>query len=159
MFYCIIWLFFKDFIYLFMRDTERQKYRQREKQASCGGWCGTRSRTPGSCPEPKAGAQPLSHPGAAPSSLVLACSKWSQTSCIIYWLVTSSTHLFFVTLIFILTITLYHPLPLVYKLCLAKRGCEERETLLHFWWECKPGMATLENSTEVPQKVKNSSTL
>ena len=28
-------LFFKDFIYLFMRDRERQRYRQREKQASC----------------------------------------------------------------------------------------------------------------------------
>ena len=28
--------FFKDFIYLFMRDTERQTHRQREKQASYG---------------------------------------------------------------------------------------------------------------------------
>ena len=26
---------FKDFIYLFMRDTERQRHRQREKQAPC----------------------------------------------------------------------------------------------------------------------------
>ena len=28
-------IFFKDFIYLFMRDTERQRYREREKQAPC----------------------------------------------------------------------------------------------------------------------------
>ena len=26
---------FKDFIYLFMRETERQRHRQREKQAPC----------------------------------------------------------------------------------------------------------------------------
>ena len=47
-----------------MRYTERQRYRQREKQAPC--------RKPdvrldpgtlGSRPEPKADAQPLSHPG------------------------------------------------------------------------------------------------
>ena len=49
-----------------MRDThrERQKHRQREKQAPCGEpnvefdpW------TLGSCPGPKAGAKLLSHPG------------------------------------------------------------------------------------------------
>ena len=28
--------FFKDFIYVFMRDTERQRYRQRENEAPCG---------------------------------------------------------------------------------------------------------------------------
>ena len=28
--------FFKDFIYVFMRDTERQSYRQRENEAPCG---------------------------------------------------------------------------------------------------------------------------
>ena len=27
--------FFKDFIYVFMRDTERQRYRQRENEAPC----------------------------------------------------------------------------------------------------------------------------
>ena len=54
------------FIYLFMRHTHRgrQRHRQREKQVPC--------REPdmeldpgtvGSCPEPKADAQPLSHPG------------------------------------------------------------------------------------------------
>ena len=28
--------FFKEFIYLFIRDTERQRHRQREKQAPYG---------------------------------------------------------------------------------------------------------------------------
>ena len=48
----------KDFIYLFMRDTERererQKYRQREKQASCREPnVGLDPGTPGSCPDTK----------------------------------------------------------------------------------------------------------
>ena len=51
--------FFKDFIYLFMKDTEREA----EKQLTQGARYRTRSRAPGSCPEPKASAQPLSHPG------------------------------------------------------------------------------------------------
>ena len=59
--------FFKDFIYLFMRDTERerQRHRQREKQTPCEepDW-GLHPRTPGSRPEPKADTQPLSNPGA-----------------------------------------------------------------------------------------------
>ena len=49
-----------------MIDTERQRHRQREKQAS------TKEpdvrldpRTPGSCLEPEADAQPLSHPGVS----------------------------------------------------------------------------------------------
>ena len=57
--------FFKDFIYLFMRDTEgeRPRLRQREKQASCREPdVGLDPRTPGSCTELKAVAQPLSHP-------------------------------------------------------------------------------------------------
>ena len=56
----------KDFTYLFMRDTEgeRQRLRQREKQASCQEPdVGLHPRTPRSCPEPKAVIQPLSHPG------------------------------------------------------------------------------------------------
>ena len=32
----IYFIFFKDFICLFKSDTERQRYRQREKQAPCG---------------------------------------------------------------------------------------------------------------------------
>ena len=50
-----------------MRDTERerQRHRQREKQAPCKEPdLGLDSRSPGSRPEPKAGAlKPMSHPG------------------------------------------------------------------------------------------------
>ena len=64
--------FLKDFIYLFMRDTEREaktgrersRDRQREKQASCmEPDVGRDPRTPGSRPGPKADTEPLSHPG------------------------------------------------------------------------------------------------
>ena len=63
--------FFKDFIYLFIemqrvreRERERQRHRQREKQAPCREPdVGLDPRTLGSCPGPKAGAKPLSHPG------------------------------------------------------------------------------------------------
>ena len=62
----VLLIFKKDFIYLFMRDTERmrQRHKQREKQAPC--------RKPdeelnpgtlGSRLELKADAQPLSYPG------------------------------------------------------------------------------------------------
>ena len=65
-------LFLKDFIYLFMTDRERQRHRQMEKQAPCrepdGG---LDPSTLGSCPEPKADAQPLSHPGVPPSGFLL----------------------------------------------------------------------------------------
>ena len=49
-----------------MRDTERerQRHRQREKQAPYRKPnVGLDPGTPGSHPEPKADAQPLSHPG------------------------------------------------------------------------------------------------
>ena len=49
-----------------MRDTQREKqrHRQREKQAPCGKPdMGLEPRTPGSRPELKADAQPLSLPG------------------------------------------------------------------------------------------------
>ena len=47
-----------------MRDTESQKHRQREKQALCREPdVGLDPRTLGSCPELKADAQPLNHPG------------------------------------------------------------------------------------------------
>ena len=46
------------------RKRERQRHRQREKQAPCREPdVGLDPRTPRSCPEPKADAQPLSHPG------------------------------------------------------------------------------------------------
>ena len=54
-------------MYLFMRDTKRERGRdrQREKQALCREPdVGLDPRTPGSRPEPKADAQPLSQPGA-----------------------------------------------------------------------------------------------
>ena len=47
----VSFFFFKDFIYLFMRDTERET-------------CELNPGTPGSRPELQANAQPLSHPGA-----------------------------------------------------------------------------------------------
>ena len=48
-----------------MRDTQRQRPRQREKQGPYGEPdVGLDPRTPGSQPEPKAYAQPLSHQGA-----------------------------------------------------------------------------------------------
>ena len=46
------------------RERERQRHRQREKQAPCKEPdVGLDPGTPGSCPESKADAQPLSHPG------------------------------------------------------------------------------------------------
>ena len=65
----LIYLFLKIF-YLFMRETERQRQRQRhrqreEKQVPCKKPnVGLDSGNPGSGPEPKADAQPLSRPGA-----------------------------------------------------------------------------------------------
>ena len=59
----ILFFFFLRF-YLFIyswetqRERERQRHRQREKQAARG-----EPRILGSLPEPKADAQPLSHPG------------------------------------------------------------------------------------------------
>ena len=53
-------LFFKDFIYLFMRDTEGEAGRLVDPDV------GPDPRTPGSHPEPMTDAQPLSHPGDPP---------------------------------------------------------------------------------------------
>ena len=55
--------FFKDFIYLFIRNTERGKDTEGEAGSLKGARCGTPSPDPGSRPEPKADAQLLSHPG------------------------------------------------------------------------------------------------
>ena len=66
---CLLGDFFKDF-YSFMRDIERQRHRQREKQVPCGEPnVGLDPRTPGSRPESKADAQPLSHSGIPVSIL------------------------------------------------------------------------------------------
>ena len=58
-------IFFKDFIYLFMRVTERerQRHRQREQAPCREPDVGLDPGTPGSCLGRKAGAKPLSHPG------------------------------------------------------------------------------------------------
>ena len=60
-------IFFFRF-YLFIHEThtererERQRHRQREEQAACRGpHAGLDPRTPRSCPELKADAQPLGH--------------------------------------------------------------------------------------------------
>ena len=47
------------------RERERETHRQREKQAPCREPdAGLDPGAPGSCPAWKAGAKPLSHPGA-----------------------------------------------------------------------------------------------
>ena len=50
-------------MYLFMGDTQREAETQAEGEPDSmqGARCGTRSREPGSHPELKADAQPLSH--------------------------------------------------------------------------------------------------
>ena len=60
-----IFIFFKDFIYLFTRDTEREaETKRREKQAPCREPnVGLDPGTPGLRPGEKAGTKPLSHPG------------------------------------------------------------------------------------------------
>ena len=46
------------------REREAETHRQREKQAPCKEpEVGFDPGTPGSCPRPKAGTKPLSHPG------------------------------------------------------------------------------------------------
>ena len=59
-------------------ETERQRHRQREKQVSCREPdVGLHPGTPGSRPEPKAGAQLLSHPGVLTSAIFskLLCTQ------------------------------------------------------------------------------------
>ena len=85
--------------YLFMRDTERerQRHRQREKQAPCRELdVGLDPRTPESCPGPKAGTKPLSHPGIPQEQLILKLCRNSLQNIRslgnhLTWLLTSST--------------------------------------------------------------------
>ena len=61
-------LFFLKILFIYSRETQRarQRHRQRKKQALCGEPdAGFNPRTLGSWPEPKADAEPLSHPGAS----------------------------------------------------------------------------------------------
>ena len=56
-------------IFLFIRDTERQRHRQREEQSPCREPdVGLDPRTSGPCPESKADAQSLGHPGVPNST-------------------------------------------------------------------------------------------
>ena len=52
-----------------MRDTQREAETQAEGDAGSMQDAGLDPGTPGSCPEPKADAQPLSHPGVPRESL------------------------------------------------------------------------------------------
>ena len=62
-------IFKKD---LFIREKQRQRHRQREKQAPCGEPdVGLNLRTPGSRPELKADAQPLSPWGALKKAILM----------------------------------------------------------------------------------------
>ena len=70
-------------MYLLMRDTQREaeRHREREKQAPCreldaGLDAGLDPRTPGSHPEPKVDAQPLSYPGTLAHFLSLYFSAF-----------------------------------------------------------------------------------
>ena len=71
---------FERLIYLFTHETHRE--RQRHRQRIKGGWqpdVGLSPRTMGSWPEPKADAQPLSHPGAPSSFCLCVCYiLWSS---------------------------------------------------------------------------------
>ena len=56
--------FLRFYLFIHERHSERQRHKQREKQAPCREPdVGLDPRSPGSCPGPKAGAKPLSHPG------------------------------------------------------------------------------------------------
>ena len=39
------------------------------------------------------------------------------------------------------------------------RGCGEKGTLLHCWWEVQTSTATMENSVEIPLKIANRTAL
>ena len=56
-----------------MRDREREAQTQAEGEAGSMKEPNAEPdpRTPGSCPEPKAGAKPLSHPGIPPDTFFI----------------------------------------------------------------------------------------
>ena len=62
-----------------MRVRERQRHRQRKKQAPCREPdVGLDPGTPGSCPGPKVGAKPLSHPGISHCTVYIKVKKKTE---------------------------------------------------------------------------------
>ena len=61
--------FLRFYLFIYERHRDRETETQAEGEAGSlwGAGCGTQSWIPGSSPEPKADAQPLSHPGAPKS--------------------------------------------------------------------------------------------
>ena len=60
-----------------MKDTERGRNRQREKQAPCREpHVGLDPGTPGQRPGPNAGAKPLSHPGIQVDCIFMLCKTF-----------------------------------------------------------------------------------
>ena len=83
-------LFFKRF-YLFIYERHREREAESEAKGEAGSlwgaWCRTWSQDPGSRPEPKADAQPLSHSGVPRSEFcdgaeIDICDPWSV--CLLY---------------------------------------------------------------------------
>ena len=78
-----LFFFFKRFLFIHERERVAETHRQREKQAPHKEPnAGLDPGNPGSHPEPKADAQPLSHPGV-PSPLFLmarshSCWLWDS---------------------------------------------------------------------------------
>ena len=73
--------FFKDFIYLLMRDREREAETQAEGEAGStqGARCGTRSLVSRITPWAEGGAKLLSHPGCPKKFSILTsflCKSW-----------------------------------------------------------------------------------
>ena len=75
-------LFFKDFIYLFMRDTHREAETQAEGEAGSmqGAQHGTQSRGSRITPWAEGGTKPLSHPGCPPLLFLQAGNPISHLS-------------------------------------------------------------------------------
>ena len=61
--YIFLLLFFKDCIYLFMREREVETQAEGEAGSTLGARCGTRSRVSRITTWAEGGTKPLSHPG------------------------------------------------------------------------------------------------
>ena len=79
-------VFFKDFIYLFMGDTHREREREREAETQAEGEAGsmqgaqhgTRSRDPRTTPWAGGDAKPLSHPGIPPRTIFEVAASYPE---------------------------------------------------------------------------------